>query len=153
MYWDDLAQGQIQHFKFDPVTPGLVKAFDIFNNDLRSDIGTAELATQPDQTQDIPVGTAREIVQSGSVPTQAFIKRMQVPLAVGYGVISDVQKHRWTMARWIRQQNEDGVTMAKKLKGADIPNADFIFSADPQTRLVKVEEMKAMAPLIVRLFS
>ena len=143
-FFDDaLSMSQaVQHFNADPITQGLVAAYDRTQNSFRADMGTAELGLTQENSKDIPVGTVRALVQSGVIPTDHFVRRVLFELGIFCGPLSDVQRFRWTRGRWVRMANKKGEEFHAYLKASDIPSADFRFSADQKAREVKVDEFQ-----------
>lgn len=142
-YFEDPST-RLEHFNFGDFSPALGNLVQLIQNSFRSDIGTAEIGLSPNQSKDIPVGTINRIVESGSIPTDHFIQRVRRALAPFVGVISDIQRERWTDQRWLRYQGPDGLMRAKQIRGASIPNADFVFQTDPSLKRMDDAQQKAL---------
>lgn len=141
---DPMALNAMKHFKADPISAGEVNFYRLVNDSLRQDMGGSELGMTPGQSKDIPVGTINQIVESGSKPTDHFIRRMRREMSIFFGNISDMQRETWDVQKWVRMQGPDGISSWQLMQGADIPNADFTITADPAPKAMDGEKAKAI---------
>lgn len=129
------------------VSPALFNAINMVQQQFRADLGTVELsANQAQDLKGIQVGVTEQAVQSGSVPTDHLIRTCQRSLAHAYGVISDWLRIGWTEGTWVRYQGALGMADYQLVKGADIPNVDFVFGEGPEQDFADKQQLQgAMA--------
>jgi len=84
----------------------------------------------PESTKDIPVGTVEALERQGSVPIADFNKRLGQAISKFAGVLSDYVHATYTPQR-ISRLNMEGVEIAARMWGRDLPNYDFVIEINP----------------------
>lgn len=145
VYFDDPSgPASVTVNAIDPVPYSLFTLWNSVQTVLRNDIGTFEMAAPTAEAmKGVQVGVTDIAQQTGSVPTNHFLKSVQRELGPFYGVICDWARICWDQQRWIRFQGPMGAMSYMALSGADIPNADFVMSADPATKQMDLEQTQA----------
>ena len=148
-YFDDpsgmAAQG-IQHFQANPVPASTFQMYSLVQQSFRADIGTAEVsgATQGEDIKNVPVGTVKAFVESGSIPTDHKIRRLRRELSIFFGVIHDMQRSTYTMSKWMRLRGADGQMIARRMLGSSLPGVDVLVTAEPEFKAMSQEELQTI---------
>ena len=148
-YFDDPSGMQaqaIQHFQANPIAPGALQVWSAVQNNFRQDIGTAEVsgASQGGDIKDVPVGTVRAFVESGSIPTDHKIRRLRRELSIFFSVVHDMQRSTYTAARWARLRGPDGQMIARRFLGSSLPGVDITVTAEPEFKAMSQEELSSV---------
>jgi hypothetical protein len=138
-YFEDSSgqMGQnIQHFQANPIPNSLFSFYGLVQQSFRADIGTAEVSTggTSEGLKGVPVGTVKSFVESGNIPTDHHIRRLREELSIFFSVVHDMQRATWTAAKWVRIKGPDGLMSAKRMRGANLPGADIVVSAEPELK-------------------
>lgn len=148
-YYDDPGglQGQgIKHFQANPVPPGVFQFAAMIQQNFRADIGTAEISSGigAQDVKDVPVGTVKAFVESGSIPTDHKIRRLRRELSIFFAAIHDMQRSCYTTARWVRIRGADGQMVAQRMRGASLPSVDITVTAQPEFKAMSTEEIHTL---------
>lgn len=109
--------------------------------------GISDVRVEPGNTQNIPVGTMEKMQQSGELPVQHHITRLQRRESILFGVVLDMIRHYWTERRWIDYMGPEGSIDYKLIQGTSLPDANVSVTASPS--LQKIEQDQAQALEIV----
>lgn len=141
---DPSGPSSINVIRIDPVPDSIFKMWQGVQTVLRQDAGTFEMnAATAQDLKGVQVGVTDIAEQTGSIPTNHFIRMAQRELGRFYGVILDMLRCYWTQQKWIEFQGPLGAMSYIALSKATIPNANFVISADPEKKVFDAEEMKS----------
>ena len=135
-----------QHFQAQPVPAGLFQMIQVVQQNFRADIGTAEVssASQGQDIKNVPVGTIKAFVESGSIPTDHKIRRLRRGMSIFLSVLHDMQRSTYTFAKWVRLRGANGQMIAKRMLGSSLPGVDVISTAEPEFKAMTQEELGAI---------
>jgi Zn ribbon nucleic-acid-binding protein len=145
-YFDDpggMASQGIKHFQANPVPAGVFQFYSLVQQAFRADIGTAEVSSGVGSAdiKDVPVGTVRAFVESGSIPTDHKIRRLRRELSIFFTAVHDMQRSCYTTAKWIRLKGPDGQMLARRMRVASVPSVDITVTAQPEFKAMTKEEL------------
>lgn len=145
-YADPFAGQAVEHFQASPVPPALFQMYGLVQQGFRADIGTAEMTTggQAEDLKSVAVGTVKEFVESGNIPTDHLIERIRRELSVFFGVVHDIQRDTWSVQKWVRFRGNRGVMDAKLIAAANLPEADFMVTAEPEFHARTQDELNTV---------
>ena len=130
-------------------SPQLERFLAMVEGNLRSQEGSSDIANtgNPDELKGITATTMERAVQSGNVPMDDFVSSWQGELGLFLSVLHDIQRARWTEARWIRYIGGQGTEAWIRMRGADIPAADILITAKPTLDSLRSERLDSVLKL------
>lgn len=145
-YFDDpsgMASQGVKHFQANPVPSGLFQMYSLVQQSFRADIGTAEVSSAAGSSdiKDVPVGTIKAFVESGSIPTDHKIRRLRRELSIFFTAVHDMQRSCYTQSKWMRLKGPDGQMMARRMMVSSVPSVDITVTAQPEFKAMTKEEI------------
>jgi hypothetical protein len=131
----------LQHFQGSGIPAGLMPLYQMVAARMQATMGSADLSIGPQQSKDIPVGTVRQMAESGMVPVDDFVAAMQDDEGIFLGVSLDYIIATWTQERWVRYRGMNGMDAFRLLSGSNIPNVDVFVSGTPNLEKVSADDM------------
>jgi hypothetical protein len=129
---DPQLAASIQEFQPRGLAQGWTELYGAISNSFRANLGTGEIGLGPGDSKDIPVGTVREIVDSGDIPVDDAIDMVREHDGQGFGVMADMIQCCWNINRWIRFLGPEGQQAFEYFSGADLVDVDVEVMGDPK---------------------
>lgn len=139
-----MAKG-ITEFQPRGLPDGWAELYGSLTNTFRANLGTGELGLGPEQSKNLPVGTAHAIIESGDIPVDDAIANIRDEDGIVLGVIADMLQCCWTEADWVRFLGPEGQVAYEYFSGADLADVDVMVTGDPAfdvTQAAKLERMQ-----------
>lgn len=121
----------IQEFQPAGLAQGWTELYGAITNSFRSNLGTGEIGLGPEQSKDIPVGTVREIVESGDIPVDDAIAMIREADSHGFRIIAEMAQCCWNAARWVNFRDPMGQMGWEYFAGSDLCDVDVEVMGDP----------------------
>lgn len=121
----------IQEFQPAGIAQGWTELYSAISNSFRSNLGTGEIGLGPDQSKDIPVGTVKEIVESGDIPVDDAIAMIREADSHGFRIIAEMAQCCWNVNRWVNFRDPMGQIGWEYFSGADLCDVDVEVMGDP----------------------
>ena len=142
-YTTDLPPQGIQHFQAPGLNPAWGTYYNAMVGTLKGNEGSSDLAMGPAMSKDIPVGTLQMLTESGNIPIDDHRASLWEDVSLYLGVILDMARATYTVARATRFFGQDGRYKVELLKGADIPNMDVVVTNSPTLSVMNSEQLRA----------
>jgi hypothetical protein len=149
------APGQIAYFN-DPLAANLTQHFQgsglpaawgtlamAIENKFRANVGTSDVATAPERTRDIPVGTIQTMVQQGEIPVEDHISVLMEDEGIFLGCVLDaIVGGAWPAEKWIRTLGPTGVYAMQAVRATDLPQVDVFVTGTPRIHNLRSEDFQ-----------
>lgn len=149
---DPMLLNAIKEFQPRGLPDGWGELYSALTNSYRSNLGTGELGLGPDQSKNLPVGTAHAIIESGDIPVDDAISYVRDEDGNVLGIVADMIQCCWTRAKWVRRLGEEGNAAFEYFSGADLCDTDVMVTGDPamdvadSAKLDRLKVFFAMTP-------
>lgn len=146
IYWTGLGQPPtIQAVQGAGIPNGSVQLLQSIQGVFLSNMGRTDVPLAPGESKDIAVGTVKQLIESGELPTDHAIERLRRDETPGFNVLAHLIRKTYTPARARRFQAADGHWEVLYVRGADFPAVDVIVTAEPDFSRVKAQELQSIA--------
>jgi hypothetical protein len=143
---DPMLAKSIQEFQPRGLPSGWSELYGSLVNTFRANLGTGELGLGPDQSKNLPVGTAHAIIESGDIPVDDALANIRDEDGHVLEVIAVMLQCCWTEADWVRFLGPQGQVAYEYFSGADLCDVDVMVTGDPAFDVIqsaKLDRMKA----------
>jgi hypothetical protein len=128
--------------------PGLPAAWSTLRSalesDLREDMGTNDISFGPEQSKDIPVGTAQRLERLGEIPVDDQIASLRREESWGQMVTLDIAISAYTEKRLLRMKGKDGSRIFMMFRAANLPKFDVLITTDPNALKFQAETVDGL---------
>jgi hypothetical protein len=146
-YTSDLPQRAIDVIQGAPVSPALFQLYQLLHGAYKENEGSSRFSFGPQDSKDIPVGTLKQMTDSGNVNINAFMRAVYAAESISFTLLLAYLRKYDTEQRWIRFRGKDGKQAFELIRGIDLPDADITCSAGPDLSNVTEETIKAAMQL------
>lgn len=143
------APPDIRYIQGPQPNPQIAGFLQYMGQELRAQEGTGDMALGGDvnNLKGINVGTIEQAAATGNVSVDDHIRSWQIEEAVGFNVLHDIQRARWTQERWVRYLGPEGVDAYERMQGMDIPAADIMISEKASLSALDADAIRAAMQL------
>jgi hypothetical protein len=131
-----------------PLNTSLFSLYDRLQGRFRENTGTSQIALDPQQSKDIPVGTVQAMTETGNVPLDehgATLYEAEGPLM---DCLAATLQMAYVPARKILRPNQQGVDAFKTVSGATTPRVRVEVSAGPSLDTLDMAKLDSYQKLV-----
>ena len=149
IYDTQMPPGSVQHVPGPEPSAQLERFIAWSDANLRSHEGSGDVSIggTADQLKGVAVGAVERAVQTGNVSVDDHISSWQMELGMFLSILHDIQRARWTEARWVRYIGPEGSEAWQRLRGSDIPQADISITTKPTLESLSAERLDSIMKL------
>ena len=146
IYWTGLGPPPtIQAIQGAGIPNGSVQLLQSIQGVFLANMGRSDVPLAPGDSKDIAVGTVKQLVESGELPTDHAIERLRYAETPGFNVIAHLIRKTYVPARARRFQSNTGQWKVLYVRGADFPAVDVIVTAEPDMSRLMAQELQNIA--------
>jgi len=149
LYDTAMPPGSVNYVPGPEPSPQLERFISWTENNLRSQEGSGDVSLSGDPTQlkGVNNGALDKAIQTGNAAVDDHISSWQMELGLFLSVLHDIQRARWTEARWVRYIGPQGKDAWQRLRGADIPAADILITSKPSLDALQADRLDSVMKL------
>lgn len=141
---DPMLAKAIQEFQPRGLPDGWANLYGALQNTFRANLGTGELGLGPEQSKNLPVGTAHAIIESGDIPVDDALQNIRDEDGHVLEVVADMIQCCWNVAKWVRYLGQDGIAAFEYFSGADLCDVDVMITGDPAFDVLQSAKLERM---------
>lgn len=146
-YTSDLPPDGVKVVQGKPVNAALFDLYNILSTVSDKNESSSRVSIGPGETKDIPVGTMKQMIDSGNVPNNMFIQAIYAAESISFTNLSCYLRKFDTEQRHVRFRGKTGKLEWALIRGIDMPDVDVVCSAGPVLSNVRQEEIQAVQDL------
>jgi len=146
-YTGDLPDRAVDVVQGAPVNPALTDLYMLLKGTWKENQGESRISLGANESKDIPVGTLKQLIDSGNVPINTFVLAIYAAESISFTNLACYIRKYETEERSIRYRGKTGKLEYAASRGIDLPDVDVTCSAGPSLSNIKAEEIQAVTSL------